>query len=97
DIYTHSLHDALPISKINIDNEGLVWIATFAHGVYVLDPATEKTLMHFGTYEPEERKLLTDNPVSLLQYDDTTMIIAASGLHIFQDRKSTRLNSSHVK
>src|SRR5690606_15286328 len=81
------------IAKINIDNDGLVWIATFAHGVYVLDPATEKTVMHFGTYEPEERRLLTDHPVSLLQYDDTTMIIAASGLHIFHTKKKKITNT----
>src|SRR5690606_35103352 len=39
------------------------------------------------------RKLLTDNPDWLLQYDDTTRIIAASGLHIFHTKKKKITNS----
>jgi ligand-binding sensor domain-containing protein/signal transduction histidine kinase len=79
------------ISKITIDKDGFVWISTTGSGSYVIDPATNKVVMHFGTKEPEERKLQWDAVVASLQYDDTTMIIAANSLAIFntQQKKIT--------
>jgi ligand-binding sensor domain-containing protein len=71
------------ILKITIDKKGYVWISTPSFGLYVIDPATDKVVMHFGTKEPEERKLLWDGVTSVLQYDDTTMVIAANGLSIY--------------
>jgi streptogramin lyase/PKD repeat protein len=77
--------DILPsmISKITIDKNGYVWIGTTSLGVYAIDPSTDKVVLHLSTKEPEERKLLWDGIASILQYDDTTMIIAANSLSIY--------------
>ena len=71
------------ILKIYIDSKGYVWVATSSSGLYLIDPANDKVIMHFGMNEPEERKLLWDGIASVLQYDDTTMVIAANGIHLF--------------
>jgi ligand-binding sensor domain-containing protein len=71
------------VIKITIDKPGFVWISTSASGVYVIDPATDKVVLHFGTKEPEDRKLLWDGAASVIQYDDTTMIIASNSLSIY--------------
>lgn len=74
------------VMKILIDARGLIWVATSAYGVYVIDPSTDKVVMHFGANEPEERKLPWNAVNSLLQYDDTTMVIAANGIHFYNTR-----------
>jgi ligand-binding sensor domain-containing protein len=75
------------VLKIFIDKKGYVWVGTSNYGVYVIDPATDKLIFHFDMNEPPERKLLWDGAVSVLQYDDTTMVIAANGIHLFNTRQ----------
>lgn len=75
------------VLKITIDRKGLVWVATSDQGVYVIDPAVKKIVMHLGTAEPPARKLISDGVASLLQYDDSTMVIGANGLHFFNNRR----------
>ncbi|HET6994507.1 MAG TPA: two-component regulator propeller domain-containing protein, partial [Chitinophagaceae bacterium] len=85
-----SFFDPVPsgmINQINIDNSGLVWVATAAGGAYVIDPSTDKLLMHFGTKEPSERKLVWDGVASALQFDDSTVIIAANSLALYNTRQ----------
>jgi signal transduction histidine kinase/streptogramin lyase len=74
------------VIKIFICNNGFVWVATSESGLYTIDPATDKVIYHFGQQEPPERKLTTDAVVSVAQYDDTTVVIAAKGLHLFNTR-----------
>ena len=81
------------ILKIFIDNKGHVWIATSDQGLFVIDPATDKVILHFGTKEPAERKLLSDGIASVLQYDDSTIVIAANGIHLFNTKKQKIVKS----
>jgi len=77
---------AIPVGqilKIYICQNGYVWVCTADSGLYVIDPASDKIIFHFGTEEPGERKLLADVVVSAIQYDDSTMVIAAKGIHLF--------------
>jgi len=74
------------IQKIITDNKGFVWVGTSGYGAYVVDPASSKVVLHFGIKEPAERKLLWYQVPSILQYDDTTMVIAAGGIHFFNTR-----------
>jgi ligand-binding sensor domain-containing protein len=76
----------IPVSQIiyiKIDSKGYVWAATSGVGVYVIDPATGKIVMHFGTKENADRRLLWDGVASVLEYDDSTMVIAANGLYLY--------------
>jgi ligand-binding sensor domain-containing protein/signal transduction histidine kinase len=71
------------ILKIYIDNRGYIWACTSGFGVYAIDPATNKVVLHFGMEEPAERKLISNGVASVIQYDDSTIVIAANGLHVF--------------
>jgi len=84
------------ILKIFIDKKGNVWVATSSYGVYAIDPANDKVILHFGTKEPQERKLLSDGAVSILQYDDTTMVIAANGIHLFNINQQKIVKTIHM-
>src|SRR5690242_20998171 len=67
EIYTLSLHDALPISDILIDNESTPSTPAAGKSIILVDSTTKK----------------------LAQLDDGGTLRA-------EDRKSTRLNSSHM-
>jgi signal transduction histidine kinase/ligand-binding sensor domain-containing protein len=75
------------ILKIHIDKRGYVWVCSGSYGVYVIDPANDKVIMHFGVKEPAERKLLWDGSVGVIDYDDSTMVIASNGLYVFNTRQ----------
>jgi signal transduction histidine kinase len=77
---------SIPVSqvqKIVTDKKGFVWVGTSANGAYVIDPASDRVTLHFGTSEPPERRLLWDQVPAILQYDDSTIVIAANGVHLF--------------
>jgi signal transduction histidine kinase/ligand-binding sensor domain-containing protein len=78
---------SMMILKITTDPNGNVWVATSNSGAYVIDPVTDKVILHLGTRERAERNLLFDGVGSVLSYDDSTMIIAANGLHLFNIKK----------
>lgn len=71
------------IIKITVDKTGMIWICTASYGAYLVDPATDKVVAHFGTNEPPERRINWDGPACALQYDDTTIIIAAKGFYVY--------------
>jgi len=53
----------------------------------VIDPVTDKVVLHLGMNEPAERKLLWDGVVNVIDYDDTTIAIAANGVHLYNTRQ----------
>lgn len=81
-IPSHSL-----VNKITIDEKGYVWVCTSGFGVYVINPSDDKVVLHFGINEPPERKLSWDEVISVLQYDDSTMVIVTKDIYLFDIHK----------
>ena len=82
--------DGIPITQVQkmmIDNRGYVWVGTSGYGAYVIDPANDKIVLHFGMNEPGERELRWNQVPGILQYNDTMIAIAADGIHFFNTRK----------
>jgi len=75
------------VLKIFVDKKGYVWVGTSGEGVFVVDPSNDKVMMHFGMKEPLERRLLSNRVISVLQYDDTTMAIATTGIQFYNTRE----------
>ena len=75
------------IGRILISKQGYIWVGTSGAGVYVIDPATDKIIYHFGPDEPEERKLSRNWVTAITQYDDSTMVIATNALYFFNLKK----------
>src|SRR5690606_41088480 len=79
-IYTLSLHDALPILELLINNPDSVFVIEDAENIVI------------------DRNLQNGSPVSgLLNLADGLLADCLNIQLICTDRKSTRLNSSHVK
>jgi len=84
------VYSAIPptqIIKILIDKGGLIWIGTSSAGAYAIDPASNKIVLHLGTDEPVERKLSSNGINAIMQYDDTTMVVAAGDLNFYNIKK----------
>ena len=75
------------VRKIFICSRGYVWVATSDYGLYAIDPATDKIAFHLGTNGPPEKKLSSNAVTSVIQYDDTTLIIAGTKLDFFHLKK----------
>jgi ligand-binding sensor domain-containing protein len=75
------------ILNINTDKNGYLWISAANWGVYVINPANDKVLMHFGTNEKADYRLLSDASAAVIEYDDSTVVIAANGLHFYDTKK----------
>jgi signal transduction histidine kinase/ligand-binding sensor domain-containing protein len=75
------------ILRLLVCNRENLWVATSNSGVYTVDPVTNKVLLHFGTDEPPERRLGTNHVVAMMQYDDSTMILATNKLYFFNTNK----------
>lgn len=79
--------DSTLIHRIRIDNKGFVWVTTMGKGVFMIDPTTNRTIAHFGTREAARRQLPSDNVPEVMQYDDSTMVIAVDGLFLVDLKK----------
>src|SRR5207302_11145825 len=90
DIYTLSLHDALPISALGII--GGFAAVIFAKAIGFLRPRL-KAMPRWTQYlQPAIAGII----VGLIGYLGAPQVMGA-GYEYIEDRKSTRLNSSHVK
>lgn len=81
------------ILKILIDSKGIVWVGTNSHGVYAIDPATDKVITHLSFDGPAGEKLLWHSASGLLQYDDSTIVIASGGLHFYNNRQKKMIRT----
>lgn len=80
------------INKITMDSRGLVWIGTPENGLYVLDEETGKLVMHFGEHEDNERRLPERGISSILEYDDSIMLITTATQLMKYNVKTKELN-----
>lgn len=73
--------DSLPITQVNkliVDRKGLVWAGTANNGLYVIDPVSNKVVMHFSMDASGAFKLKENGISSMLEYDDSTVIITTT-------------------
>jgi ligand-binding sensor domain-containing protein len=69
---------AVQINKITIDSRGMVWVGTPENGLFVIDAQTDKLIMHFGELEENEKKLPERGISSVMEYNDSIMIITTA-------------------
>lgn len=71
------------ISKVISDAEGNIWVGTDNYGAYIIDPATNRQLLHFGKTEKGAYQLPEAGVSTVFQYSDSIMIIAMSQQLLF--------------
>ncbi len=91
-----SLYPGMPavaVNKLTIDSRGYLWVATPETGVYVIDPETDKVHIHFSDKGEGPLQLPEAGTSSVLEYDDSLMIITTATRII---RYNWKLNRSSL-
>ena len=84
-----SPYTALPSLKVNhitVDRKGFVWIATAVEGVYVINPETEKIVLHFHKHAAGALQLAEEAVAAVLDYNDSLVLIATSTTLLMYNR-----------
>ncbi|HVZ56028.1 MAG TPA: two-component regulator propeller domain-containing protein, partial [Chitinophagaceae bacterium] len=74
------------INKLFTDREGFVWAATEGNGTYRFDPRTNQELLHLAVTGAPGSRLWSDFCNDILQYNDSTLIIAGGALNLVNTR-----------
>ena len=80
------------INKMTIDSKGLIWIATPETGLFVMDSESDKLRMHFSAQENAPFHLPESGISSVLEYDDSTLIITTATHVVKYNRKVNRIS-----
>ena len=78
------------INKITVDSKGYVWIATPVDGAFVIDPATDKIVMHFYSKAKDGERLPDDGISSVLEYNDSLVMLTSSTRLYAYNRKTNK-------
>ncbi|MBO9660341.1 MAG: hypothetical protein J7527_16085, partial [Chitinophagaceae bacterium] len=81
------------VVKLFVDKDGWIWVGTTGQGVYAIDPETDKIIVHLRMNEAPDKRLLWHSSSAIMQYDDSTVVIGAGGLHFF-NKKQKRITRS---
>lgn len=74
------------VNKLVVDKKGLIWIATAKSGAYVINPVNNKLLLHFTKDANNELKLPQNDVSSILEYNDSLMVIACAARIVVYNR-----------
>lgn len=74
------------ISRLYIDTKNNLWVCTDNDGVHCISTATGKILNSYTENAGAGKSLLMNGGSDIIQYDDTTMVIAANGLNILNTK-----------
>ncbi len=84
--FTKIISDAGDIFRLYEDNKGQLWVCTASTGVYLIDRKNGNIIKQFTETGGKNDGLLDNGASDVLQYDDSTYIIAGDGLCILNSR-----------
>ena len=74
------------ISRLYVDSQNNIWVCTLLDGVFLIKSDNGSILAHYTGKGPANKKLLINGAADVIQYDDTTMIIASNGINILNTK-----------
>lgn len=79
------------INKVITDRKGMVWVATSLHGLYAIEPVSQKILLHLNTAADPALRIPEDGISAVLEYNDTVMVFSTSRQVYLLDRYRRQL------
>jgi ligand-binding sensor domain-containing protein/two-component sensor histidine kinase len=73
------------ITKILIDNEGLIWLSSFNKGLYCVNPSGEKVLRHY-TMDDKSNPLFMNSGKDIEQLNDSVIVYGAGAMNFINKR-----------
>lgn len=83
------------VEKMFTDKEGLVWAAAVGEGLLKIDPKNNKVVNQITESDPKGYNLWNSNPKDILQYNDSTLVVASGALNILNTRTMQVRQISH--
>lgn len=87
------------INKLMTDKNGMLWVASAQHGVYVIDPSSGALKMHF-TKSPgkstNEIAIPEDDAISVLEYNDSLVLISLLNSLVIYNRHAHRATTKYT-
>ena len=73
----------IKIQGITADSKGFIWICTATEGIYKINPANDSIVEHITSNGPNSKRLLNNDAIKALEYNDSTMIFLTGGLNFY--------------
>jgi len=77
------------ISKLLVDSKGYLWACTLVDGIYKIDTRTDNIVEHITSKDAPSKRLIDNSVADVMEYDDSTIIIVASGLNLYNTNRNT--------
>lgn len=85
--------EAIPneqVYSIKVDSKGFVWVGCAITGVYVIDPLTDRVVLHFHEKAKAALKLPDQTAFAILEYNDSLMAIATTNHVLLYNRYANK-------
>ncbi|MXV15252.1 ligand-binding sensor domain-containing protein [Hufsiella ginkgonis] len=66
------------VTRLFVDRQGRIWVATSGNGLYLFDPLTEKIISRYDSKAGADKSLTTSTVNDITQLSDTTFAVACS-------------------
>jgi ligand-binding sensor domain-containing protein len=77
------------IFRLYADWQGDIWVCTRANGVYRINSNDTKIMAHYTPDGPPATKITSGSNADIIQYDDSTYLIASNALNILNIKTNT--------
>jgi ligand-binding sensor domain-containing protein len=77
------------IHNIKVDQQGMVWVATFGSGAFVINPESKEVVHQFHPNAPEELRLPESYVSAILHYNDSLSLLATRS-HILKFNRNNQ-------
>ncbi|HEU4607748.1 MAG TPA: two-component regulator propeller domain-containing protein [Chitinophagaceae bacterium] len=77
------------VTSIAKAGNGYIWVGFQDDGVYVIDPETNKVVMHLHSDGRSGEKIMDDHIASIIAFDENRVIVAAGGINVYDISKGT--------
>lgn len=84
------------VEKLFTDRDGFVWAATVGEGLLKIDPERDEVVYQITEANRPGYNLWNSNPKDILQYDDSTLVVAAGALGILNTKNLRIRQISHA-
>lgn len=74
------------VEKLFTDNEGFVWVAAVHEGLQKIDPEKDSVVYQITEANRPGYNLWNSNPKDILQYNDSTLVVASGALNILNTK-----------
>jgi ligand-binding sensor domain-containing protein len=74
------------VEKLFTDKEGFVWVAAVREGLQKIDPEKDSVVYQITEANQPGYNLWNSNPKDILQYNDSTLVVASGALNILNTK-----------